>query len=407
MLKMAAEIKPAEAAAKLGGSRKPQLMNKIECSDVNMAVIIPGEDGIISVGDDRTVRVWLKRDSGQYWPSICHYMPAAATVIDYNGETRRVFIGMENGTISEFILADDFNRMHHQRDYLAHQNRVTGVVFALNCEWILSVGRDKYFQWHCSETGQRQGGYLCNAWCTTLQFDNQSKHAFVGDYSGHIFMLKVENNDCKLITTLKGHSGSIRCLAWDAEHQLLFSGSFDQIVIVWDIGGRQGNAYELQGHRNKVSSLCFSPSSKQLISASEDATIVFWNMETKRQETPEWTESDYCQLCSKPFFWNFKAMVDLKTFGLRQHHCRRCGRAVCDKCSMQRCTIPIMGYEFDVRVCDQCFPLVTERDRAPLASFHESKHSITHMDFDEQRAVLLTVGTERLIKLWDVSSLLQ
>ena len=23
----------------------------------------------------RTVRVWLKRDTGQYWPSICHSMP--------------------------------------------------------------------------------------------------------------------------------------------------------------------------------------------------------------------------------------------------------------------------------------------------------------------------------------------
>ena len=23
----------------------------------------------------RTVRVWLKRDTGQYWPSICHNMP--------------------------------------------------------------------------------------------------------------------------------------------------------------------------------------------------------------------------------------------------------------------------------------------------------------------------------------------
>lgn len=23
----------------------------------------------------RSLRVWIKRDSGQYWPSICHYMP--------------------------------------------------------------------------------------------------------------------------------------------------------------------------------------------------------------------------------------------------------------------------------------------------------------------------------------------
>lgn len=65
-------------------------------------------------------------------------------------------------------------------------------------------------------------------------------------------MLKLSNTGATQVTTLKGYSGSIRTLAWDSERQMLFSGSFDQIVIVWDIGGQQGNAYELQGHQNKV-----------------------------------------------------------------------------------------------------------------------------------------------------------
>lgn len=65
-------------------------------------------------------------------------------------------------------------------------------------------------------------------------------------------MLKLSNNGATYITTLKGHSGSVRTLAWDAEREMLFSGSFDQSVIVWDIGGQQGSAYELQGHQNKV-----------------------------------------------------------------------------------------------------------------------------------------------------------
>lgn len=69
-------------------------------------------------------------------------------------------------------------------------------------------------------------------------------------------MLKLDNSGPTVITTLKGHSGSVRTLSWDSERQMLFSGSFDQIVIVWDIGGRQGTAYELQGHHNKVTHYC-------------------------------------------------------------------------------------------------------------------------------------------------------
>ncbi|XP_006816296.2 WD repeat and FYVE domain-containing protein 2-like, partial [Saccoglossus kowalevskii] len=204
--------------------------------------------------------------------------------MDYNSETRRLFVGLDNGTISEFLLSDDFNRMQTRRDYLAHQNRVTGIFFTLLSEWVLSVGRDKYFQWHCSETGRRLGGYQSSSWCTCLQYDGESKHAFVGDYSGSISVLKVEDNNCTLITSLKGHSGSIRSLAWDVEKRLLFSASFDQSIIVWDIGGQQGTAYELQGHTEKVQALAYSSQSHQLLSGGADNRIVVWNMHIKRNE---------------------------------------------------------------------------------------------------------------------------
>ncbi|CAN8020167.1 unnamed protein product [Ixodes persulcatus] len=402
---MAAEIKPIGSSdAQVGNSKKPQLINKLvgHQEAVNVAVIIPGEDGVISISDDRTVRVWLRRDTGQYWPSICHNMPSAASSMDYNSETRRLFIGMDNGSISEFLVADDFNKMTHQRNYLAHQGKVVGIVFSLIAEWVLSVARDKYFQWHCSETGRRLGGFQCNAWCTALQFDAQSKHAFIADYSGHITMVKVEETGYKPVTTLKGHSGDIQCLSWDAERKLLFSGGFDQTIIVWDIGGKQGTAYELQGHHNKVTALCYHSPGKTLISASEDSTLVFWNMTTKRIETPEWGESDTCQRCSRPFFWNIKAMMDQKTIGIRQasHHCRKCGKAVCDKCSSNRSRIPIMGYEFDVRVCDECHVIITDDEYGTSATccrvWNCTKNSIEKTTLAFHFVAILCVGARQM-----------
>ncbi|XP_062594159.1 WD repeat and FYVE domain-containing protein 2-like, partial [Saccostrea cucullata] len=103
-----------------GNVRKPDLFSKLEGfnDDVNMAVFIPREDGVITVSDDKTLRVWLKRDTGQYWPSICHTLPSQAASLAYNEETRRTFIGLDNGTISEFNLTEDFNRMSQTRDYL-------------------------------------------------------------------------------------------------------------------------------------------------------------------------------------------------------------------------------------------------------------------------------------------------
>lgn len=114
--------------------------------------------------------------------------------------------------------------------------------------------------------------------------------------------------------------GSIRALRWVAGPQLLFSGSFDQSVIVWDVGGRRGTVYELQGHNNKLSALAYANSTQQLISAGEDSVIVLWEMNAMRKEAPTWIESDACQHCTKPFYWNLRAMMDQRQLGLNRQH---------------------------------------------------------------------------------------
>lgn len=413
MAEMAAEIKPATGGIEERAMKRCVLLSKLEgCQeDINQAILLPGQDTVISASDDRIVRVWSKRDSGQYWPSVCQYMSAPPTSLSFTTHTRQLFVGLDNGTISEMKLSEDSNRLEQVRDYLSHEGRVTVVQFAPALQWLLSVSRDKTFQLYCTSTSQHLASFTLQAWSTALVFDAQTKHAFIGDYSGVITMVKVESGgggtEVRLVTTLRGHTGSIRSLEWEPSSQRLFSASFDQTVIVWDIGGRQGTAYELQGHRNKVTWLCYAPMKNLLISGGEDSVVVFWDMNADRKETPEWVESDVCQLCKRPFFWNIRAMVETHRLGLRQHHCRACGRAVCDKCSAPTATIPSMGFEFPVRVCSVCHVNLTNVDSKALAVFHDAKHSIVCMSVEERSGRLLTVGQDRLIKIWDISSLLQ
>lgn len=84
---------------------------------------------------------------------------------------------------------------------------------------------------------------------SAIRYDSLSKYAFVGDYSGQITMLKLSATGASVITTMKGHAGSVRALYWAEGPQLLFSGSYDQTVIVWDVGGKRGTTYELHGHK--------------------------------------------------------------------------------------------------------------------------------------------------------------
>ncbi|KPM06788.1 WD repeat and FYVE domain-containing protein 2-like protein [Sarcoptes scabiei] len=384
---------------------KMQLLSRLEQHQdvVNAAAIIPGHDGVISVSEDKFGSNVIQALTGLQ--CLMFFLVCHENSLYLYKLTKRLFVGLENGYISEFSLSEDFNRIKLIKNYAAHQNKIKALLFSLDTEWLLSIGRDKYFIWHCSERGQRLGAYFCQHICTALQFDHQSKNAFIGDSNGHIEMIKLENNTYKPITTLKGHLASVRCLAWDSVNQLLFSGGADKVIICWDIGGKKGTVYELQGHQNAITSLYFSNINRQLISSSEDYMIITWDMSCQRKETPEWIESDFCQRCQRPFFWNIKAMYNQKTLGYRQHHCRLCGKAICDDCSSNRSTLPRYGYEFPVRVCNDCFVTITEADRVSLAKFYDSKHCITHMNIDEAHQLMVTSGFDRVIKLWDISGL--
>lgn len=37
--------------------------------------------------------------------------------MEFNTETNRLFIGLDNGSISEFHLSEDYNRITFRRDY--------------------------------------------------------------------------------------------------------------------------------------------------------------------------------------------------------------------------------------------------------------------------------------------------
>ena len=52
-------------------------------------------------------------------------------------------------------------------------------------------------------------------------------------------------------------------------------------------------------------------------------------------QAPQWLESDSCQKCEQPFFWNIKQMWDSKTMGLRQ--VRTAG--ICSLTAMVRNTV--------------------------------------------------------------------
>ncbi len=89
--------------------------------------------------------------------------------MDYNHQTKRLFVGLDDGYISEFSVANDYNRIKLTKNFSAHTGRVKETLFSLETEMVLSIGRDKFLVWHCSERGNRYGTYTCKVACSALQ----------------------------------------------------------------------------------------------------------------------------------------------------------------------------------------------------------------------------------------------
>jgi len=203
---------------------------------------------------------------------------------------------------------------------------------------------------------------------------------------------------------LEGHESSIRSLDWQQDVGFLFSGSSDNTVRVWDIGGYKGNCYTLRAHKEKIKGLAYVPKTKQLVSVGMDKMLVVWDMSKGEWKTvPEWTKSDVCQLCSEPFFWNAgKMWEEKKVLMNRQHHCRFTGAAVCDTCSPHRILIPEMGFETKVRVSIEAEPKV--QDRTPRAKAFPIKTECLVMKTIEYsgKTALLTSAFDGSISIWAI-----
>uniref|UniRef100_A0A183EDF1 WD_REPEATS_REGION domain-containing protein n=1 Tax=Gongylonema pulchrum TaxID=637853 RepID=A0A183EDF1_9BILA len=128
------------------------------------------------------------------------------------------------------------NSLSEQRHWPAHISAVTSVFYSTEAEMIFSCSKDKTAVWHCSETS-----------------------------------VKIE---------------SITSLAWDMDRQLLYSAATDHLVIMWDIGGKKGQAFELNltplaivsELRQGVTCMHLQESTGRLVTAGVDRVLMIWDV---------------------------------------------------------------------------------------------------------------------------------
>ncbi|MBD2073005.1 pentapeptide repeat-containing protein [Phormidium sp. FACHB-592] len=92
------------------------------------------------------------------------------------------------------------------------------------------------------------------------------------------------------LNTLHGHTGWIRCIAFNANGTLLASGDSNGIVIVWEIA--TGDRLQtFQAHSNLVLAVTFSPDDRVLASSGGDGIIKCWDLSDINHQPPALTQN--------------------------------------------------------------------------------------------------------------------
>ncbi|CAN0878554.1 Protein TORMOZ EMBRYO DEFECTIVE, partial [Linum grandiflorum] len=116
---------------------------------------------------------------------------------------------------------------------------------------------------------------------TALTLSPNDKLLFSAGHSRQIRVWNLSTLKCE--RSWKGHDGPVMTMACHASGGLLATAGSDRKVLVWDVDGHFCTHY-FKGHKGVVTCIMFHPDSTQslLFSGSDDATVRVWDLLTKK-----------------------------------------------------------------------------------------------------------------------------
>jgi len=239
------------------------------------------DDVILSSSRDKTVILWnITREEGSYGVPLRslhgHSHFVQDVVISSDGQF--ALSGSWDGTLRLW----DLNTGNSTRRFVGHTKDVLSVAFSADNRQIVSGSRDKTIKlWNtlgeCKYTIQADGeGH--SEWVSCVRFSPAINNPIIVS-CGWDKMVKVWHlNNCKLRTSLIGHTGYLNTVTVSPDGSLCASGGKDGVAMLWDLS--EGKRLYSLDAGDIIYSLCFSPNRYWLCAATQQC-VKIWDLESK------------------------------------------------------------------------------------------------------------------------------
>lgn len=284
--------------------------------EINLLATVPGVNGFLTAGYDRTLRIW-RVDDPQAEPSILASdgrpledlvaVPVSATLYAIGAgaaavqgwsvqEGRATAVLSATGQSGLTALAADGSwvaagdaagRVMLWRPpdasplalWEAHRGRVNGVALHAGLGWLASAGDDGAIRlWTVDAVrASRQLTASQVARATAVQFSAAGDLLAAASSDGRVTVWQL-NQLAKGGQVLQAGQSALTALAFSPTGSRLAAADLAGALWIWNLAALEEGVLHWEAHRSEISSLLFGGDQSQLYTASADRTVRLWNL---------------------------------------------------------------------------------------------------------------------------------
>ncbi|KAG2757702.1 WD40 repeat-like protein, partial [Suillus brevipes Sb2] len=259
----------------------PRQKFKGHTESVSGVIHLPGGQRIITCSDDGSLREW-NLESGKQMGEDWNDGESGVRSIALSPDGKKVVSGSDDGAVRLW----DIDTCKVITNWTGHTREVVSVCWSRDGRKVLSGSGDGTArQWNV-ESGETilepiKTGHI---YVFALVYSPDMTLIAAGGCGcvgpePHEFLVKIwDAKTGELVTTLKGHTHDVFCLAWTKDGKMLISGSWDHSIRTWNTTNWQQTAV-LDEHTDLVYAIAISPNGRTLASASYDKTARLWSLD--------------------------------------------------------------------------------------------------------------------------------